>query len=213
MCNLVSMVSRISQTGVPTPEFGVKPNYLPRFLLKTAWKWKKLGWEEGHAFLVPPLYRWIRQCLFFFKKKNFWEDISPFCGTTKSFFWFLVTSPLGLKVRVGSLIHALWRHICYTFPEIHLWCNTYQPLDSQHGSQADLFYIPVSRHWWGSKPGPIMLQTKALLIDLWWLGMFVLLVLLPEFRKIKSMVTWGEFPCPNIAEWKVSQVEFQLPFE
>ena len=133
-------------------------------------------------------------------KKNFGEDVSPFCGTTKTFFGFLVTLPLGFKARVCSLIHALWRHMCYTFPEIHLWCNTCQPVDSQHSSQADLFHIPVSRYWLGSKPSPIMLQIKVLLTDLWWLTMFVLLFVTSRVQKNKINGNLGEFPCPNIAE-------------
>ena len=39
--------------------------------------------------------------------------------------------------------------MCYMFPRIHLWCNTFQPLGGQHGSQVVLFHIPASRHWWG----------------------------------------------------------------
>ena len=33
-------------------------------------------------------------------------------------------SPLGFKARAGSLIRAWWRRMCYTFPKIHLWCDT-----------------------------------------------------------------------------------------
>ena len=36
-------------------------------------------------------------------------------------------SPPGFKARVGSLIHT-WRCTCYTFPKIHLWCDTCCPL-------------------------------------------------------------------------------------
>ena len=43
------------------------------------------------------------------------------------------------------------------FPEIHLWCNICWPLGGQHGHWAILFHIPVSRHWWGWKPGSIIL--------------------------------------------------------
>ena len=32
----------------------------------------------------------------------------------------------------------------YTFPEIHLWCDTCRPLGSQHGNQAILFHIPAT---------------------------------------------------------------------
>ena len=38
----------------------------------------------------------------------------------------------GLKPKWGTLF-ALWRRMWCTSPEIHLWCYTCQPLDSQHG--------------------------------------------------------------------------------
>ena len=73
---------------------------------------------------------------------------------------FSIMSSLGFKTRVGSFICTWWRHTCYMFLEIHLWCDTCQPLRGQYGSQADLFQVPVSRNWWGLKLGPIMLQRK-----------------------------------------------------
>ena len=42
------------------------------------------------------------------------------------------------------------------FLEIHLWCDTYRPLGSQHGSWTILFHVSASRHWWGPKPGSIV---------------------------------------------------------
>ena len=36
----------------------------------------------------------------------------------------LVISPLGFNARVGSFICTWWRHTCYMFPEIHLWCKS-----------------------------------------------------------------------------------------
>ena len=107
-----------------------------------------------------------------------------FLGGNKSFLWghwcpcfgLLVTSPCGFKARVDSLICTWQRLTCDMFPEIHLWCNTCWPLVSQHGCSADLFHIPVIRHWWGSKLGSIMLlltvwdQTDALPTELCWLG-------------------------------------------
>ena len=66
-----------------------------------------------------------------------------------------MTSPLGFEATVGSLICAC-RGIC-----VHLCCDTCWPLDSQHGSWADLFHILGIRHWWGSKPRPMEPQTKT----------------------------------------------------
>ena len=58
-------------------------------------------------------------------------------------------SPLGFKARVGSLIQAWWRCTCYTFPEIHLWCDTCQPLGGQHGSRvvSSTYLWGISRTW------------------------------------------------------------------
>ena len=42
-------------------------------------------------------------------------------------FELLVMSPLGFKARVGSLFCTWWKHLCYMFPEIYLWCNTCSP--------------------------------------------------------------------------------------
>ena len=78
-----------------------------------------------------------------------------FVGPLKPFFGLLVMSPLGFKAKVGSLIHIWCRCMCYIFNEIHLWCDTCHH-GGQYGSQAVLFHIPVSRHWWGSKPESIV---------------------------------------------------------
>ena len=49
---------------------------------------------------------------------------------------FLVTSPLGFKARVCSALFAQSGGIRYMFPEIHFWCYTCQPLDSQQCSRS-----------------------------------------------------------------------------
>ena len=41
---------------------------------------------------------------------------------------------MSYKARLGSLIHAWQRQMCYTFLEIYLWCDTCQPLGNQRGS-------------------------------------------------------------------------------
>ena len=89
-------------------------------------------------------------------------------------FGFLVTYPLGIKTRGGSLIHALQRwymlHIPWDLPLV--WRDTCQPLGSQHGSWADLFHVPVSMHWWGSKSGPIVPQMNVILTEPVWLSLY-----------------------------------------
>ena len=74
--------------------------------------------------------------LFFFK---FLEDMSPFCGATDTpildFWWCLLwVSKPEWVLPYSSLVEAYV--LRYTFPEIHLWCNTCQPLGGQHGSRA-----------------------------------------------------------------------------
>ena len=55
-------------------------------------------------------------------------------GHWYSCFVLLVTSSISFKTRVGRLIHTWWIHMCYLFPEIHLWCDTCWPLAGQHCS-------------------------------------------------------------------------------
>ena len=50
------------------------------------------------------------------------------------------------KPRVGSLIHTWERHMSYTFPEIHLWCDTCWPPGSQYSRWPVLFHVPESKH-------------------------------------------------------------------
>ena len=69
----------------------------------------------------------------FFK---FWWTHVLLWGHWYPCFGLLVASPLGFKARVGSPIHTWLRHMWCMFPEIHIWCKTCQPLDSQHGSQS-----------------------------------------------------------------------------
>ena len=56
-----------------------------------------------------------KQNLFIYFFKQFLTDRSHFCGASDT--PVLVTSHLGFKAKVGSLIHAWWRHMCYTFTE------------------------------------------------------------------------------------------------
>ena len=115
------------------------------------------------------------------------------------YFGLLVTS-LGFKTRVDSLVEVYVLHL----PEIYLWCDTCWPLGGQHGSQADLFHIPVSKHWWGSKLRPIMLQTNALLTELCWFGshswLFGIMVITSDWEsmgyvfKYRNFCFWKEGP-------------------
>ena len=75
-----------------------------------------------------------RKHFFFFI--NFWRT---FCGATDTpildFWWCpLWVSKPEWVLPYSSLVEAYV--LCYTFPEIHLWCDTCRPLGSQHGSQA-----------------------------------------------------------------------------
>ena len=85
----------------------------------------------------------VLQMVFFFK--IFLEDMSPFCGATDtpvSDFWWrlLLVSKPEWVLPYSSLEEAYI--LCYTFPEIHLWCDTCWPLGGQHGSWAVSTYLP-----------------------------------------------------------------------
>ena len=60
---------------------------------------------------------------FFFKKK---------LGSLIPCFGLLVTSPLGFKGRVGSLIRTWRRHMWYMFPEVAPRWPAWQPITSPH---------------------------------------------------------------------------------
>ena len=65
--------------------------------------------------------------------------MSPFCGATDTpildFWWHLLwASKPEWVLPYLSLAEAYV--LCYTFPDIHLWYDTCQPLGSQHGSWA-----------------------------------------------------------------------------
>ena len=102
-----------------------KETHGPLSVAKFDLTWRMSQWE-----LVPSLR------FFFFK---FLEDMSPFCGaidTPVSDFWWrlLWVSKPEWVLPYSSLVEAYM--LCYTFPEIHLWCDTCWPLGGQHGSQV-----------------------------------------------------------------------------
>ena len=103
--------------------------------------------KDGLTYFIS----WYKFTTFF---SSFWKNVgghkSFFMGPVLDFWWCLL--------RVSKQ-----RHIYHTFPEIHLWCNTYWPPGDQHGSQAIFFHLPVNRHCWGSKLGSIVL----LLLKVW----------------------------------------------
>ena len=76
----------------------------------------------------------------------------------------------GFQSQSGQPYSHLEEAYVLNVPEIHLWCDTCWPLGSQHGNQAILFNVPVSRHCWDLKPWSIIPQTKALPIEICWLG-------------------------------------------
>ena len=107
---------------------------------------------------------WGFFCVFW--KKNL-EYISPFCGTTDTpvldFWWHL----FWVWKKVCSALFTFGRGICV----MHSlrFTSGATPAD-QHGSWADLFHIPVTRHWWGSNRRPIMPLANALPTELCRLG-------------------------------------------
>ena len=139
--------------------------------------WYQLWQYLPSSVRIASILTWFKGIFFFFK---FLEDMSPFCGATDTpvldFWWRLLwVSKPEWFLAYSSLAEAYVLH--YTFPEIHLWCNTCQPLGGPTWQLSHLFHIPV-RHWWDSKPGAIMLpltvwdQADALPTELSWLSWF-----------------------------------------
>ena len=79
------------------------------------------------------------------------EDFSPFCGATDTpvlyFWWHLLW--FHFKVRVGSLIGTWQKYMSYTFPEIHIWCNTCGPLGQQAmmGLETGIYHATAASHF------------------------------------------------------------------
>ena len=109
----------------------------------------RIYWDSCSGLITFHLLLWLWLGIFMGTQNwQCWQPIKTFLkkffGGHESFLWghwypyfgLLVTFSLGFKARVGSLIRAWQRHTCYTFPEIHLWCNTCWPLCSQDGSWA-----------------------------------------------------------------------------
>ena len=82
--------------------------------------------------------------LMFFSSIFYWTHVH-FWGHWYPCFRLLVTSPLCFKAKEGSLIHSWWRHMWYTFPEIHLWWDTIASVYGQHSSQLLSPHICFSR--------------------------------------------------------------------
>ena len=63
------------------------------------------------------------------------EDICPFCWATET-----PVLDIWWDWPQGGSITCMLSHL-YTIPQIHLWCNTCQSLDSKYGSRAFWTYI------------------------------------------------------------------------
>ena len=74
-------------------------------------------------------------------------------------FGLLVTSALGFKARVDL---ACTLSCLHTIPQIHLWCSTCQPLDSQHGSLSRSLHVSAEVGCQGSNRGSLVQSTDAL---------------------------------------------------
>ena len=106
----------------------------------------------------------------FFFLLNFYLTHVHFWGHWYPCFGLLVTSPLGFKARVGSLIHTWQRQKCYMFTEIHLWCDTYcQPawqLSQFDPHTSTRMYKVLWGHWY-----PCFVCNGVCNIHSWWLNM------------------------------------------
>ena len=77
----------------------------------------------------------------FFKSK-FLADMCPILGPLVPLFWIFGDISSGFQSQSGfCLVHLFCRGEC-KFPEIHLWCYNYQPLD---GITAGHFPTCISR--------------------------------------------------------------------
>ena len=87
--------------------------------------------------------------IFFFLK--FLLDTCPFVGPLIPLFRTSGDVSSGFQSQSGfCLIRTLRRHMWYTFPEIHLWCNISAGVYSQHSSQSPSPHVCFSR---GVMPG------------------------------------------------------------
>ena len=69
---------------------------------------------------------------FFYK---IFEGHKPFLwGHRYPCFWTSGDASSGFQSQSGQPFHTLQRCMCYMFHEIHLWCDTSQPLGGQHAS-------------------------------------------------------------------------------
>ena len=100
------------------------------------------------------------------KKNNFnLEDTSPLCRATDTPVLDLWWCLLWVSKPEWAALFALGGGIHVTHPWDLCW-----PLGGQHGSWTDLFHIPATRHWWGSKVRSIVPRGKTLPTELCPLG-------------------------------------------
>ena len=82
----------------------------------------QVSWSNGaRCGCGVPYFLWYYDVMF----KNFLLDTCPFVGPLIPLFWTSGDVSSGFQSQSGfCLIWTLWRCTWYTFPEIHLWCDT-----------------------------------------------------------------------------------------
>ena len=78
--------------------------------------------------------RWNFNCPLIFKC-FWWTHTCVLFGANGTLLWISGDVSSGVQSQSGFCLICLCRgkyNVDYTFPEIHLWCYTCQPLDSQH---------------------------------------------------------------------------------
>ena len=108
------------------------------------------GWGKFQSLCLTLIHhymnnskRLLSQLFFFFK---FLLDTCPFLGPLIPLFRTSGDVSSGFQSRSEFyLIQTLWRHMWYTFPEIHLWCDTYASVYSQHSSRSLSPHVCFSR--------------------------------------------------------------------
>ena len=101
-------------------------------------------------------FLWINIILCYFVRvhasffKFFWRTHVLFVGPLIPLFWTSGDVCPGFQSQGGL---ACMLSCLRAIPQVHLWCNTCRPLDSQHGSRATLTHIlaavrRIHKNWW-----------------------------------------------------------------
>ena len=155
--------------------------------------------DEQGIFTSSFLIYFLRLGIFW--KKNL-RTLVLFVRPLNTCFGLLVSSPLGFKAWVGSLICAWWRHMCYTFPDLLVDSiagkpSTYLQADLGGARNSDLSATDEHSTNWAM---PDRLSDQGSLPFL----RSVLLVICPLFTPLLLSIV------PMVTVWTTDRIEFSL---